>query len=121
MVIIKDLWDSEDKELIFADMQLTISNGVLNITSEKYLIEFDIYSSVFAYLQKKNITRINIQNMYSLNVDSIISCCSHYNISDMHVSWDKDTATDTYKMKFVMDQSIWSIITKGICTYDLTN
>ena len=121
LATIKDLFNSENTEITFPDLQLTISNNVLHIMSDDFLVEFDTYSNVFHYLQNKNITTINIQNLYILNVNSVLSCCNHYNISKMHIKWIKNSSTDIFQMKFVMDQSIWSIITKGVCNYDLTN
>lgn len=121
LATIKDLFDTENAEIDFYDLQLSISNNTLNIMSDNYLVEFDTYSSVFSYLQNKGIILINIQNLYTLNVASILSCCKQYDITKMHVKWNKDSSTDLFKMKFVMDQSIWSIITKGVCNYDLTN
>ena len=120
MEVIQKILNDSEKTYQTGDITVTLEDNVLYISCDKHFVELDTYQTVLKFLQKNNIKIINVQDLYTLRIDSMISCCSYYNIHNIHIHWIKENYDTRYQLRVVMDQDIFSIIFKGICNYDLT-
>ena len=114
------LLSTPDNELIWGDIRFFLTNQTLNVSCDTFLVELDLSLKLLKQLKENNISKINFQDIRSLNIASLINSAEEYHISSMHTVW-KQQQDNSYKFGIVMDQSILSIIFFGVCNYDLTN